>query len=376
MSETAGKPISCRAAVAWEPRKPLVIETIEVAPPKTGEVRVKMVATGVCHSDSSHLSGILGQDDSFPLVLGHEGSGIVESIGEGVTTLKPGDHVITLFISRCGECNFCKNPKSNICSSGLLPKGVMLDGTPRFTCRGKFLYHFLRIGAFNEYTVLPERAVVKIAENVPLEKACLLGCCVPTGYGSVVNAAKVEPGTNVAVWGLGGVGLSTVMGCKDAGAARIIGIDINPDKFTIAKEFGCTECLNPKDFDKPIQQVLLEMIDGGLDYTFECIGNVHTMRAAFEASHVVWGTTVLVGIAGADQELKVNPSQYLFGKTMKGSVFGGYKGKECIPKLSDEYMAGRLKVDELITHTMPLDKINDAFDLMHAGKSIRTVIHF
>jgi len=374
MSETAGKPLSCRAAVAWEARKPLVIETVEVAPPKAGEVRIKMIATGVCHSDDTILAG--KSEDVFPVVLGHEGGGIVESVGEGVTTVTTGDHVIPVFIVRCEECLFCKNPRTNVCKSGMLLKGVMLDGTTRFTCKGKPLYQFMRMGTFSEYTVVPEAGVVKIAENVPLEKACLLGCCVCTGYGAVINTAKVEPGSTAAVWGLGGVGLSAVMGCKAAGASRIIGIDIKQEKFAIAKELGCTECLNPKDYDKPIQQVLSEMTDGGLDYTFECIGKIETMRAAFEAGHVVWGSTVIVGVAGKTEELSINPLQFLFGKSVKGSLFGGYKGRESIPKLSEEYMAGKLKLDKIITHTMPLDKINEAFDLMHAGKSIRSVVQF
>jgi len=378
MSETAGKPISCRAAVAWEAGKPLVIETIEVAPPKGGEVRIKMVAAGVCHSDMTYWNGCY-ENDAFPAVMGHEGSGIVESVGEGVTTVKPGDHVIPMWITYCGECTYCMNPKTNLCCSGrALETGVMLDGTTRFTCKGNPVYHYNVIGTatFSEYSVVPEIAVVKIAENIPLDKACLLGCCVTTGYGAAVNTAKVEPGSTAAVWGLGGVGLAAVMGCKAAGASRIIGIDIKPEKFAIAKELGCTECLNPKDFDKPIQQVLSEMTWGGLDYTFECIGNVEAMRAAFEASHVAWGTTVIVGIIGEKQDLSVNPLQFLLGRTIKGSKFGGCIGRESVPRLLEEYMAGRLKLDELVTHRMPLERINEAFDLMRAGKSIRTVIEF
>lgn len=368
------KPISCRAAVAWEPGKPLVIETVEVAPPKFGEVRIKMVATGVCHSDDNVLAG--RSEDVFPAVLGHEGSAIVESVGEKVTMVEPGDHVIPVFSNRCEECSFCKNPKTNMCRRRPPLKGVMLDGTTRSTCRGKPLYQLFRLGTFSEYAVVPEASVAKVAKDVPLDKACLLGCGVSTGYGAAVNTAKVEPGSTVAVWGLGGVGLAAVMGCKAAGAARIIGIDINSDKFAIAKQFGCTECLNPKDYDKPIPQVLSEMIEGGLDYTFECAGNVQTMRDAIEASNVAWGMTVLVGVAGKTEEMSINPRQFLFGKSVKGSIFGGYKGRECIPRLSAEYMAGKLKLDEFISHTMPLDKINDAFDLMHAGKSVRSVIIF
>jgi len=375
MSKTAGKPISCQAAVAWEDGKPFVIETVEVAPPKAGEVRIKMVATGVCRSDDNALAGKV-KNVLFPVVLGHEGGGIVESVGEGVTTVKPGDHVILVALARCGECSICKNPHTNMCRSGIRMVSVMLDGTTRFTCRGKPLYQFARLGAFSEYTVASEGGVAKIAENVPLDKACLLGCCVPSGYGAAVNTAKVWPGSSTAVWGLGPVGLAVVMGCKAAGAARIIGIDVNSEKFALAKELGCTECLNPKDFDKPIQQVLSEMTEGGLDCTFECIGNIETMQAAFEASHGIWGRTVITGVADKTDEMSIKPVQFLPGKSVKGSVFGGFKGRDVIPKLSGEYMAGKLKLDELITHTMPLDNLNDAFDLMRTGKSIRSVIHF
>lgn len=374
MPETAGKPITCRAAVAWEANTPLVIETIEVAPPNVGEVRVKLVAAGVCHSDENFRKG--HSDDVFPGVFGHEASGIIESIGEGVRSVKPGDHVIPLLLAQCGECAFCKNSRTNFCVRGVRMRGEMLDGTKRSTSRGKPLCQLLGVGAFSEYAVLPEIAVAKIAESVPLKEACLLGCCVPTGYGAVVNVAKVEPGSSTAVWGLGGVGLSAVMGCKAAGATRIIGIDIKPEKFQLAKELGCTECVNPKDYDKPIQQVLKEMTEGGVNYSVECIGNVETMRAAFEASHPILGATVLVGIAPQGEELKINPRDCFFGRTIKGTLCGGFKGKDGITQLSEKYMAGTLKLDKIISHTMPLDKINEAFDLMHAGKSIRTVIHF
>ncbi|CAH3022471.1 unnamed protein product, partial [Porites evermanni] len=362
--------ISCRAAVTWEAAKPAVIETVEVAPPKASEVRIKMINTGVCHSDSTMASGNKG--DFFPVVLGHEGSGVVESVGEGVTTVKPGDHVVLTWVLNCGECKLCQNPLTNLCSSFALDKAVLLDGTTRMTCKGKSIKQLTRLGTFSEYIVVPEILVVKIPQDVPLDKACLLGCCVTTGYGAAINTAKVKPGSSVAVWGLGGVGLSAVMGCKAAGAARIIGIDIKPDKFPLAKELGCTECMNPKDYDKPIQQVLTEMTEGGLDFTIECIGNIATMRAAFESSHVGWGTTVIVGVA--QEQLSVNPDHLLMGKNIIGSLFGGMRcvASEIIPKLSQEYMAGKLSLEKLITHTMPLDKINEAFDVMFDGKRFVT----
>jgi len=377
MSDTAGKPISCHAAVAWEAGKPLVIETIEVAPPKAGEVRIKILATGVCHTDSYTLSGS-DPEGKFPSILGHEGGGIVESVGEGVTRVKPGDHVIPLYIPQCGDCKFCKSPKTNLCSKirATQGQGVMPDGTSRFSCKDQTLYHFMGTSTFSEYTVVAEISVAKVADNAPLEKVCLLGCGISTGYGAALNTAKVEPGSTTAVWGLGAVGLAVIMGCKAAGASRIIGIDINPDKFPTAKEFGCTEFVNPKDHQRPIQQVLVEMTDGGLDYTFECIGNVATMRAALESCHKGWGTSVIIGVAGAGQEISTRPFQLVTGRVWKGTAFGGWKSCDSVPNLVEEYMAGKLKVDEFITHKMPLDKINEAFDLMHAGKSIRAIVNF
>lgn len=377
MSDTTGKPISCRAAVAWEAGKPLTIETVEVAPPKAGEVRIKIIATGVCHTDSHTLSGN-DSEGKFPVILGHEGGGTVESVGEGVTRVKPGDHVIPLYIPQCGKCKFCKSPKTNLCSTirSTQGQGVMPDGTSRFTCKGQTVYHFMGTSTFSEYTVVAEISVCKVDDNAPLEKVCLLGCGISTGYGAALNTAKVEAGSTTAVWGLGAVGLATVMGCKTAGASRIIGIDINPDKFPVAKEFGCTEFVNPKDHEKPIQQVLIEMTDGGLDYTFECIGNVKTMRAALEACHKGWGTSVIIGVAGAGQEISTRPFQLVTGRVWKGTAFGGWKSCDSVPKLVEDYLAGKVKVDEFITHTMPLDKINEAFDLMHAGKSIRAVVNF
>jgi len=377
MSDTVGKPIQCRAAVAWEAKKPLSFETIEVAPPKAGEVRIKITHTGVCHTDSYTLDGF-DPEGLFPCVLGHEGAGIVESVGEGVTSVKPGDHVIPLYIPQCGECKFCKSPKTNLCSKirSTQGAGVMPDGTSRFTCNGKKLYHFMGTSTFTEYTVVAEISVAKVNEAAPAEKVCLLGCGISTGYGAALNTAKVEAGSTCAVWGLGAVGLATIMGCAKAGASRVIGIDINADKFDIAKKFGATECVNPKDFEKPIQEVLVDMTDGGLDYTFECIGNVATMRAALESCHKGWGVSVIIGVAAAGKEISTRPFQLVTGRTWKGTAFGGWKSRESVPKLVDDYMNKKLMLDEFVTHTMPLDKINEAFDLMHAGKSLRAVIHF
>lgn len=377
MSDTANKVITCKAAVAWEPKKPLTIETVEVAPPKKGEVRVQVLATGVCHTDAYTLGGF-DSEGVFPVILGHEGGGIVESVGEGVTTVKPGDHVLPLYIPQCRECKFCKNPKTNLCQAvrATQGKGLMPDGTTRFKCKGQDVFHFMGTSTFSEYTVLPEISIAKVDEKAPLKKVCLLGCGISTGYGAVINTAKVEPGSTVAVWGLGAVGLACLMGAKVAGASKIIGIDINPDKFKIAQEFGATDCVNPKDHDKPIQQVLSEMTDGGLDYTFECIGNVHTMRQALESCHKGWGTSVIIGVAAAGTEISTRPFQLVTGRTWKGTAFGGFKSRDSVPKLVEEYLSGKVKVDEFITHNMALDKINEAFDLMHKGESIRSIVNF
>ncbi|XP_070544253.1 alcohol dehydrogenase class-3-like [Ptychodera flava] len=376
MSETAGKVITCKAAVAWEAKQPLKIETVEVGVPQAGEVRIKVLATGVCHTDAYTLDGF-DPEGIFPVILGHEGGGIVESVGEGVTSVKPGDHVVPLYIPQCRNCKFCDSPKTNLCSKirATQGKGVMPDGTSRFTCNGKTIYHFMGTSTFSEYTVAAEISVAKVNEKAPLDKVCLLGCGISTGYGAALNTAKVEPGSNVAVWGLGAVGLAVIMGCKVAGASRIIGVDINPGKFEIAKQFGATEFVNPKDFERPVQQVLVEMTDGGLDYTFECIGNIHTMRSALEACHKGWGVSTIIGVAASGQEISTRPFQLVTGRTWKGTAFGGFKSRDGVPKLVDDYMAGTVKVDEFITHNMDLDKVNEAFDLMHAGKSIRSIVH-
>jgi S-(hydroxymethyl)glutathione dehydrogenase/alcohol dehydrogenase len=373
---TEGKVIKCKAAVAWDQKQPLSIEEIEVDPPKENEVRIKIFATGVCHTDAYTLSGA-DPEGKFPTILGHEGAGIVESVGKNVTKFKAGDHVIPLYIPQCYECKFCKNPKTNLCQKvrSTQGNGVMPDGTSRFRCKGKTLYHFMGCSTFSEYTVVAEVSLCKINEKAPLDKVCLLGCGIPTGYGAAMNTAKVETGSNCAVFGLGAVGLAVAMGCKTAGAKRIIGIDINPGKFEVAKGFGCTEFVNPKDYDRPIQEVLVEMTDGGLDYTFECIGNVLTMRQALEACHKGWGVSVIIGVAGAGQEISTRPFQLVTGRTWKGTAFGGYKSVDSVPQLVENYLKKEFKVDEFVTHTMDLAEINKAFDLMHSGESIRSVVN-
>ncbi|CAL1283533.1 unnamed protein product [Larinioides sclopetarius] len=363
-------PIQCKAAVAWEPKKPLSLETVEVAPPKAGEVRIKILATAVCHTDAYTLDG-LDPEGIFPCILGHEGGGVVESVGEGVTSVQPGDHVVPLYIPQCGDCKFCKSPKTNLCSKirATQGKGVMPDGTSRFTCKGQTVYHFMGTSTFSEYTVVAEISVVKVDPKAPLNKICLLGCGIPTGYGAALNTADVEPNSNVAIWGLGTVGLAVAMGCQERGAARIIGVDINPEKFQVAKQFGCTEFVNPKEHEKPIQDVLIGMTDGGLDYTFECIGNVSTMRAALESCHKGWGQSVIIGVAGSGQEISTRPFQLVTGRVWKGSAFGGWKSKDSVPKLVDQYLNGKLKIDEFVTHELKFDEINEAFHLLHSGKT-------
>uniref|UniRef100_A0A672ZF39 S-(hydroxymethyl)glutathione dehydrogenase n=1 Tax=Sphaeramia orbicularis TaxID=375764 RepID=A0A672ZF39_9TELE len=369
--------IKCKAAVAWEPGKPLSIEEVEVAPPKAHEVRIKLFATGVCHTDAYTLSGS-DPEGLFPVILGHEGAGTVESVGEGVTKFKPGDTVIPLYVPQCGECKFCKNPKTNLCQKIRVTQGqgLLPDKTSRFTCKGKQVFHFMGTSTFSEYTVVADISLAKVNDKAALDKVCLLGCGISTGYGAAINTAKVEPGSTCAIFGLGAVGLAVIMGCKAAGATRIIGVDINPEKFEKAKEFGATECVNSKEHNKPIQEVLVEMTDGGVDYSFECIGNVHVMRAALEACHKGWGESVIIGVAGAGQEISTRPFQLVTGRVWRGTAFGGWKSVESVPKLVEDYMNKKLKVDEFVTHTLPFDKINEGFDLMHAGKSIRTVLTF
>ena len=364
-----------RAAVAWEAGKPLEIEEIEVDGPKAGEVLVRNVATGVCHTDAFTLSG----DDPegiFPAVLGHEGGAIVEEVGEGVTSVAPGDHVIPLYTAECRQCKFCQSGKTNLCSSVRTTQGqgLMPDGTTRFSQGGKQIFHYMGTSTFSEYSVVAEVSVAKISKEAPLDKVCLLGCGVTTGIGAVRNTAKVEPGSTIAVFGLGGIGLSVVQGAVMAKAGRIIAIDTNPDKFEMAKLLGATDCVNPKDFDAPIQEVIVDLTDGGVDYSFECVGNVQLMRAALECCHKGWGESIIIGVAGAGQEISTRPFQLVTGRVWRGTAFGGVKGRTQLPGMVDEYMSGDIKLDEFVTYTMGLDEINRAFDLMHEGKSIRSVI--
>jgi S-(hydroxymethyl)glutathione dehydrogenase/alcohol dehydrogenase len=366
-----------RAAVAWEAGKPLEIETIDLDGPQAGEVLLRIVATGVCHTDAFTLSGE-DPEGIFPAVLGHEGGAIVEEIGDGVTSVKVGDHVIPLYTPECGECNFCTSGKTNLCQAirATQGQGLMPDGTSRFSLDGKTIYHYMGTSTFSEYTVLPEIAVAKVREEAPLEKVCLLGCGITTGIGAVLNTAKVEPGASVAVFGLGGVGLSAIQGAMMAKAGRIVAIDINTDKFELATQLGATDTVNPKDHDAPIQDVIVDLTDGGVDYSFECVGNVDLMRAALECCHKGWGESTIVGVAGAGQEISTRPFQLVTGRVWRGTAFGGCKGRSQLPGMVDQYMDGEIKIDEFITYTMPLEDINKAFDLMHEGKSIRSVIHY
>ena len=367
-----------RAAVAFEANKPLEIVEVDVEGPKAGEVLVQITHTGVCHTDAYTLSG-KDSEGVFPCILGHEGAGIVVEVGEGVTSLKPGDKVIPLYTAECRQCKFCLSQKTNLCQAvrATQGKGLMPDGTTRFSYQGKPVYHYMGTSTFSEYTVVPEISLAKIAKDAPSEKVCLLGCGVTTGIGAVHNTAKVRPGDNVAVFGLGGIGLACVMAAKEAGANRIIAVDINPDKFELANQFGATDCVNPKDYpDTPIQNVIVDMTDGGVEYSFECIGNVDVMRSALECCHKGWGESVIIGVAGAGEVISTRPFQLVTGRVWRGSAFGGVRGRTELPGMVEDAMKGRINLDPFITHTLPLEEINQAFDLMHEGKSIRTVIHF
>ena len=369
--------IKSKAAIAWGPNQPLSIEEIDVMLPKKGEVLVKIIASGVCHTDAFTLSG----DDPegiFPCILGHEGGGIVERVGEGVTSVKVGDHVIPLYTPECGECKFCKSGKTNLCQKirETQGKGLMPDGTTRFYKDGQPIYHYMGCSTFSEYTVLPEISLANVNKEAPLEEVCLLGCGVTTGMGAVMNTAKVEAGDTVAIFGLGGIGLSAIIGATMAKASRIIAIDINESKFELARKLGATDCINPQDYDKPIQDVIVELTEGGVDYSFECIGNVNVMRSALECCHKGWGESVVIGVAGAGQEISTRPFQLVTGRVWRGSAFGGVKGRSELPNYVERYLAGEFKLSDFITHKMGLDKINESFDLLHRGESIRTVIHF
>jgi len=372
-----GITMKSRAAIAWEAGKPLQIEEVDVAGPKAGEVLVQIVATGVCHTDAYTLSG-KDPEGIFPSILGHEGAGIVQEVGEGVTSLKPGDHVIPLYTAECRQCKFCLSGKTNLCQAvrATQGQGLMPDSTSRFSLNGKLLHHYMGTSTFSEYTVVPEISLAKVSKEAPLDKICLLGCGVTTGIGAVLNTAKVEPGSTVAVFGLGGIGLSVIQGAVMAKAERIIAIDTNPAKETLARQFGATDFINPKDYNNSIQEVIVELTDGGVDYSFECIGNVNVMRSALECCHKGWGESIIIGVAGAGEEIATRPFQLVTGRVWKGSAFGGVKGRTELPGYVDRYMNGEIKIDEFVTHTMGLDEINTAFDLLHEGKSIRSVILF
>nr|XP_061798358.1 alcohol dehydrogenase 1-like isoform X2 [Nerophis lumbriciformis] len=371
---TAGKVIKCKAAVAWEANKPLAIEEIEVEPPQANEVRVKIVATGLCRTDLFYLIET-DKKDLYPMVLGHEGAGIVESVGPGVTEFQPGDRVVPLIVSQCRECRFCKSPKTNQCENVRDTQGQGRCRAPvsKLSCKGNKLLQFMGISTFSQYSVINQIALAKIDPAAPLDKVCLLGCGVCTGFGAAVNNAKVEPDSTCAVFGLGAVGMAAIMGCKYAGAKRIIAVDINADKFDKAKEFGATDFVNPKDHNKPISQVISEMTGGGVDYSLECVGDVKLMHTALESCVPSWGVSVIVGWTDRE-EFSARPNDLISGRTWKGSMFGGFKGKDGVAEMVQAYMNKKVKLDEFITHKMPLDRINEAIELLKQGKSIRTVL--
>jgi S-(hydroxymethyl)glutathione dehydrogenase / alcohol dehydrogenase len=350
---------------------------VDVTGPKPGEVLLEIAASGVCHTDAYTLSG---QDPEglFPAIMGHEGGAVVMEIGAGVTSVKPDDHVIPLYIPECGECKFCKSGRTNLCGAIRLTqgKGVMPDGTSRFSLKGKSILHYMGTSTFSQYTVLPEIAVAKINPAAPLDKVCLLGCGITTGIGAVLNTAKVRPGSSAAVFGLGGIGLSVIQGLVMAKAERIIAVDTNQHKFEMAKTLGATDFVAPEQAGRPVQEVIVEMTDGGVDYSFECIGNVHTMRVALECCHKGWGESTIIGVAAAGQEISTRPFQLVTGRVWRGTAFGGVKGRSQLPGYVERYLGGEIQVDPMITHTLPLENINEAFDLMHEGKSIRSVIRF
>ncbi|KAI1211710.1 alcohol dehydrogenase [Annulohypoxylon truncatum] len=377
MADTVGKTIKCKAAVAWEAGKPLSIEEIEVAPPKAHEVRIKVLYTGVCHTDAYTLSG-KDPEGAFPVVLGHEGAGLVESVGEGVTNVKPGDHVVALYTPECKECKFCISGKTNLCGKirATQGRGVLPDGTSRFTCKGKSLLHFMGTSTFSQYTVVADISVVAVQQDAPMDRTCLLGCGITTGYGAARITAKAEEGSNIAVFGAGCVGLSVVQGAVAQKAGKIIVVDVNPAKEEWAKKFGATDFVNPTKLEgQTIQEKLIEMTDGGCDYTFDCTGNVGVMRAALEACHKGWGQSIIIGVAAAGQEISTRPAfQLVTGRVWKGCAFGGVKGRSQLPGLVTDYLQGKLKVDEFITHREGLDDINKAFESMKSGDCIRCVV--
>ena len=363
-----------RAAVAFEAGKPLSMETVGLEGPAAGEVLVEIKATGICHTDAYTLSGA-DPEGLFPAVMGHEGAGVVVEVGAGVTSVAPGDHVIPLYTPECRQCKFCLSGKTNLCGAirETQGRGVMPDGTSRFSLNGETLFHYMGTSTFSNFTVLPEIAVAKIRQDAPFDKVCYIGCGVTTGLGAVMNTAKVEAGANVAVFGLGGIGLNVIQGARIVGADRIIGVDVNPRKRPLAEKFGMTDFIDANDAEDVVAAII-DLTDGGVDYSFECIGNVEVMRQALECCHKGWGESIIIGVAGSGQEIATRPFQLVTGRVWRGTAFGGAKGRTEVPKIVDWYMDGKINIDDLITHTMPLDAINDAFDLMHEGKSIRSVV--
>ena len=363
-----------RAAIAIEPNKPLVIEEIDLEGPKAGEVLVEIMATGICHTDAYTLDG-LDSEGIFPSVLGHEGAGIVREVGAGVTSVSPGDHVIPLYTPECRQCKSCLSGKTNLCTAirATQGKGLMPDGTTRFSYKGQPIYHYMGCSTFSNFTVLPEIAVAKIREDAPFQTSCYIGCGVTTGVGAVVNTAKVQVGDNVVVFGLGGIGLNVIQGAKLAGAGRIVGVDINPGKEEWGRRFGMTDFVNPRDVGNVVE-TLVNMLDGGADYSFDCTGNTDVMRQALECCHRGWGTSIIIGVAEAGKEIATRPFQLVTGRNWRGTAFGGAKGRTDVPKIVDWYMNGKIQIDPMITHILSLDEINKGFDLMHAGESIRSVV--
>ena len=366
-----------RAAVAWKAGAPLTIETVQLDGPKAGEVLVEIKATGVCHTDAFTLSG----DDPeglFPALLGHEGAGVVVEVGAGVTSVKPGDHVIPLYTPECRQCEYCLSQKTNLCQAirSTQGQGLMPDGTSRFSIGGKPLFHYMGTSTFANYSVMPEISVAKIRPDAPFDKVCYIGCGVTTGIGAVIYTAKVKPGSSVVVFGLGGIGLNVLQGARMAGAGMIVGVDLNPGRKALAEKFGMTHFVNPKEVEGDLVAHLVNLTKGGADYTFECVGNVKLMRQALECCHKGWGVSTIIGVAGAGQEIATRPFQLVTGRVWQGSAFGGARGRTDVPKIVDWYMEGKINIDDLITHVMPLERINEAFDLMHEGKSIRSVVTF
>jgi S-(hydroxymethyl)glutathione dehydrogenase/alcohol dehydrogenase len=366
-----------RAAVARKAGAPLSIETVQLAGPKAGEVLVEIMATGICHTDEFTRSGA-DPEGLFPAILGHEGAGIVVDVGPGVTSVKKGDHVIPLYTPECRQCKSCLSRKTNLCTAirATQGKGLMPDGTTRFSLDGEPIYHYMGCSTFANFTVLPEIAVAKIREDAPFDKVCYIGCGVTTGIGAVINTAKVEPGANVVVFGLGGIGLNVIQGARMAGADKIVGVDLNPAREALARKFGMTHFVNPKDVQGDLVPHLVELTGGGADYSFECIGNVDVMRQALECCHRGWGVSVIIGVAGSGQEIKTRPFQLVTGRVWKGTAFGGARGRTDVPKIVDWYMEGKINIDDLITHVLPLERINEGFDLMNEGKSIRSVVTY